>query len=139
MNKMIIDAKDMIAGRLATFVAKKALMGEEISIVNAEKAVITGNLKEIIQDYKKKRERGAALIGPYFPKTSERILKRMIRGMLPYKQPRGREALKRVKCYAGVPKEFEGKEKSYKEFNVSKTYANFVTISRISKELGAKQ
>ena len=136
---MIIDAKDMIVGRLATFVAKKALMGEEVTIVNSEKAVITGNPKEILEEYKKKRSRGAALIGPYFPKGSERILKRIIRGMLPYKQPRGREALDRVKCYIGVPKEFEGKEKSYKEFNVSKTYANFVTLGRISKELGAKQ
>jgi len=27
---MIVDAKDMIAGRLATFVAKQALLGEEI-------------------------------------------------------------------------------------------------------------
>ena len=40
----------------------------------------------------------------------ERIVKRAVRGMLPHKQARGREALKRVMCYNVVPSELEGKE-----------------------------
>lgn len=135
---MIIDAEDMIVGRLATFVAKRALMGEEISIVNAEKAVITGKPQEVFEKFKRKREMGAPLIGPHYPRTSERILKRMIRGMLPYKQPRGREAFEKIKCYKGVPSQFEGKAQRLEQFNVSKTYANFVTIGELSKKLGAK-
>lgn len=136
---MIIDAEDMIMGRLATYVAKRALMGEEISIVNAEKAVITGKPDEVFAKFKRKREMGATLIGPFYPRTSERIVKRMIRGMLPYKQPRGREALDRVKCYVGIPKEFEGKAQKFEQFNVNTTYAKFITIKEISKKLGAKQ
>ena len=49
---MIIDAKDLIAGRIATVEAKKALLGEEVSIVNAELAVITGRKKNIMEKYK---------------------------------------------------------------------------------------
>jgi len=136
---MIIDAQDMIVGRLATFVAKRALMGEEISIVNAEKAVITGTPDQVFAKFKRKRELGAPLVGPHFPRTSERIVKRIIRGMLPYKQTRGREALDRIRCYNGIPKEFEGKAQKFEEYNVSTTYANFITIKEISKKLGAKQ
>ena len=111
-------------------------MGEEIRIVNSEKAVITGDKDKIFEKYKNRRSRGAPLVGPYFPKTSERIVKRTIRGMLPYKQPRGREALDRVKCYVGVPAEFKGKEQKFEEFNVSTTYANFITVGELSKKLG---
>ena len=135
---MIIDAEDMIVGRMATYVAKRALMGETIDIVNAEKAVITGDSKKVFERFKQKREMGAPLIGPHFPRTPERILKRMIRGMLPYKQPRGKEAFARIKCHVGIPKQFEGKSEKLNQFNVSKTYANFVTIKEISKKLGAK-
>lgn len=137
---MIIDATDLILGRLSAFVAKKALMGETISIINAEKAVITGQPKRILADYKQTRNRGAPLIGPYFPRTPERIVKRTIRGMIPYKKARGREALARVKCYSGVPEEFSGKEitKMPENMHVEKTHAKYVTIKRISQELGAK-
>ena len=51
---MIIDASDMILGRLATYVAKKALLGEKVDIVNCEKAVITGNKKSVFEKYKKR-------------------------------------------------------------------------------------
>ncbi len=38
---MIIDANNMILGRLASFAAKKALLGEKIDVINCEKAVIS--------------------------------------------------------------------------------------------------
>ena len=37
-------------------------------------------------------------------------MKRTIRGMLPYKRPRGVDAMKRIKCYVGVPMQLVGKE-----------------------------
>ncbi|MFT4311519.1 MAG: 50S ribosomal protein L13 [Candidatus Woesearchaeota archaeon] len=136
---MIINAQDMIVGRLGTVVAKKALQGEEVSIVNAEKAVITGKKDQILARFKQKRQLGAPLIGPHFPKTSERILKRMIRGMLPYKKPRGREAFERIKCYKGIPKQFEGKKmETIEGAHVDKTNARYITIQEVSKQLGAK-
>jgi ribosomal protein L13 len=48
-------------------------------------------------------------------------VKRTIRGMLSYKQGRGKDAFKRIKCYNDVPEEFSeapkikaGKEKKIK-------------------------
>ena len=39
----VYDAEQMIVGRLGAKVAKAALLGEDVIIVNAEKAVITGD------------------------------------------------------------------------------------------------
>lgn len=41
--------------------------------------------------------------GPYYPKRPDRIFKRAIRGMLPYKTEDGREALSNVRVYVGNP------------------------------------
>lgn len=106
-----VDATDVPVGRLASFVAKEALKGEEISVLNCNKAIITGNKLSIKKEFQEKRSRvGSGQRGPKHHATSEKIVKRTIRGMLPnHREGRGREAFKRVKCYVGVPKEFEGK------------------------------
>ena len=104
---MIIDAENLIAGRLGTFVAKKALMGEKVDIVNAEKAVIVGKKEDILGRYKQKYDRRTFFKGPYTPKMPDRLLRRLIRGMLPYEKARGKEAFKRIMCWIGVPDKFK--------------------------------
>ena len=123
MARIVIDANGSVFGRLCSFAAKKALEGNEIIIVNSEKSIITGNKIDII---KKRRvlisKGGAAIKGPFFPRISYMILKRCIRGMLPdYRRGIGKQAFSRIKCYNGMPKEFEnekmiksGKTKSLK-------------------------
>ena len=134
----VIDAENMVLGRLAGHVAKQALLGYEVAVVNSEKAVITGNKKAIIDKYKVRRERGAPRTGPFFPRLPEKIVKRTIRGMLPYKKPRGRDAFKNIKCYIGVPEKFE-KENIEKldEFDIKHKNVSYVNIHTISRELGA--
>lgn len=107
---MNIDAKNMILGRLAAFAAKQALQGKEINIFNCESAIISGKKKDILRRYKMKMERGHPYHGPFYPRTANRLVRRTIRGMLPFKQARGVEAYKRIKCFIGVPEEFK-KEK----------------------------
>lgn len=107
---MILDATNQILGRMATEVAKKALLGEKIDIVNCEKAVISGNRSQILGEYKHRRERGTPAKGPFFPRMPERLVKRTIRGMLPYKQYKGELAFKRIKCYVGVPEEMKNEK-----------------------------
>lgn len=136
----IIDATNLIIGRLSTHVAKRLLHEKdlEIAIVNAENAVVSGNKRRVLNDYIRKRELNHPRKGPYFPKQPDRILKRTIRGMLPYQQPKGREALKRVKVYIGVPNEFQGKKSRTVEGAVNKDLESFVKLKDISKVLGAK-
>lgn len=108
----IIDGKNVVLGRLASFVAKELLKGEEIAVVNCNEIIITGNKKDIERNFTEKRNRfGSSQKGPKHHKTSEKIVKRTIRGMLPnHRMGRGKDAIKRVKCYTGTPKELEGKE-----------------------------
>lgn len=137
----VVDANDLILGRLATVVAKRALLGESIDVVNCEKAVITGNRKTILDKYHAKRSRGIPSKGPFFPRRSDMLVRRTIRGMLPYKRPKGRDAFRRVKCHLGLPKEFEGKQiETFEEASISKlTTLKYVKLDNLSKSLGAKQ
>ncbi|MBU4308192.1 MAG: 50S ribosomal protein L13 [Nanoarchaeota archaeon] len=109
----IIDGKNAVMGRLASYVAKQALQGEEFAIVNCDKVIVTGSRKNIQEHYKLKRSKvGSGQKGPKISRSSFEIVKRCIRGMLPdHREGRGRVAWKRIKCYNGVPKEFESKEK----------------------------
>lgn len=109
----IIDGKNAILGRLASYAAKQALQGEEIVIVNAEQVIITGNRKDIKEKFLASKKRvGSGQQGPKISENSEKIVKRAIRGMLPtHRHGRGKEAFKRIKCFTGVPKEFEEKKK----------------------------
>ena len=133
----IIDASGALLGRLSTNAAKRLLNGEEIAIVNSEKAIISGKKSSIKNRYKKKREIGTYRKGPFYPKMPDQIVKRTIRGMIPYQTSHGRNAFKRLKCYIGVPKEFEGQKfENIKE--AEKQPIDYVTIEELSRSLGAK-
>jgi large subunit ribosomal protein L13 len=119
----VIDGKNATLGRLASYAAKEALKGEEIVIVNCESLIITGSKQNIRKEFLISRSRvGSSQKGPKISRDSEKIVKRTIRGMLPnHRFGRGREAFKRIRCYVGIPKEFEkvkkllsGKEKGDK-------------------------
>jgi len=137
---MIIDISNSVLGRVATVVAKKALLGETVHIVNCENAIITGSKSRLMADFKQKRERGIPLKGPYYPKQSDRIVKRAIRGMLPYKKPKGREAFERVKCYVGVPEKFENQKLEKIEGTDRSKLPNlkYLYLKDIAKQLGGK-
>ena len=133
----IIDASGATLGRLSTNTAKRLLKGEEIAVVNSEKAIISGRKSTIKAIYKQKRDVGTYRKGPFFPRMPDQLVKRTIRGMIPYQTPHGRTAFKRLKCYIGIPKEFEGKKfESIKE--AEKQPVDFVTIEELSRSLGAK-
>ena len=131
----VIDGKDAIMGRLASYVARESLKGEEFAIVNCEQIIITGNKKNIQEGLEAKRGRvGSTQKGPKVSRASEKIVKRIIRGMLPnYRVGRGREAFKRIKCYVGVPKEFENAEKMKIENKSSISKSKKTRIKEIAK------
>ena len=111
-KKIIIDGTNATMGRLASFVAKQALYGKEIVVVNADNVLISGDKRTTLKKYQERIKRGgASLKGQKIVRTSERILKRTIRGMLSHKQGRGNDALKRVRCYNTIPKEYEASKK----------------------------
>ena len=136
---MIINANNKVVGRIATVAAKKALLGEKVDIVNCENALITGERGFLHAEFKRKKEMGT-FKGPFMSRMPDRFVRRMIRGMLPYKQEKGKNAYKRIMCHIGIPKEMEGKEMvDLKEADISKVEnKDFVSIKQICEKLGSK-
>lgn len=130
-NIIIIDGSFVPFGRLGAFAAKKALKGNKIVVINTEKIIIIGRPKLIIEKYAQKRRLGKGNPRkPIFYRDVIPMFKRSIRGMVGFKKTTGQEALKRIMCYIGVPKEFEGKETIKLE---QKFPLNYLTLDEISK------
>ena len=134
---MIIDAENSIIGRVATAVAKKALMGEEVHVVNCEKAIISGDAQKIAEKIRERRRLGQPNQGPYIQTQPFRYVRRVIRGMLPYSKPRGREAFSRVKCYESVPDMFkeEKLEKIKNTGHEKLPTTKYITIAKLCNDI----
>ncbi|MEM5882432.1 MAG: 50S ribosomal protein L13 [Candidatus Aenigmatarchaeota archaeon] len=141
MNKeIIIDAKNKIVGRLASFVAKELLKGNKIIVVNVEKAVVSGKREVIIEKFMEKVKRGDAYKGPFYPKHPDEIFRRIVRGMLPYKKERGKTALKNLKVFYGLPEEYKDKITNIKIKDVNDLMkTGYISLEDISLSIGAKK
>ena len=138
--EIYIDATNLIVGRIASYAAKKSLLGNTVKIMNSGEAVITGDRKYLINRYCEKRQIGNPSNGPFIPRLTDRFLRRVIRGMLPYKKPKGRDALKRIMCYSRVPVEFKDKKMiTIVSADVSKTKSlRYVHVKEICRLIGGK-
>jgi len=136
----VINAEGKILGRLASRIAQEVRDGETVRVVNSGEAVISGKREKIYADYRQKYERGRRDTGPYFPKRSDKILKRTVRNMLPHEKSEGREQLSMVRTYLGVPDRFEGEveEVDVKEGNDLKN-RNYVKLGDVAKFIGGDQ
>lgn len=131
---MIVDAEGLILGRLATKLAKNLLKGETITVINTEKAIITGNPDSTVQRYFEKRERGDPNKGPFYPRYPDKLFKRVVRGMLPYKKDRGMKAFRRLKVVVGNPDGLKGEKISKAEEDIK---CKYITVKDLCKKLGA--
>jgi large subunit ribosomal protein L13 len=135
----VINAEGLILGRLCTHVAKRLRNGEEIVVVNAEKAIISGRRAQILEEHKMKRRIGSQMKGPFFPRTPDQMLKRSTRNMLEWKKPSGRAAYKRLKVYVGVPREFKDTKAETVENAKKPHLIRYVSLGEVSQELGSKR
>jgi len=136
-DNIIIDADGLILGRLASSVAKRLMKGENIIILNAEKAAISGKKQHIVEEAKTFLEVGHPRKGPYHPRRPDRIVSRTIRGMLPWRKPKGKEAYKRLRVYLGIPFTYENKPvQTILEASADKLKSPFITVSELAKEIG---
>lgn len=113
-DAIIIDASNQRLGRMASHVAKILLLGKKVIIVNADRAVISGDKRRIIERFKEMYEkttlRNPMRLGHRNPRRPEMIVRKAIRGMLPRKKHKGRQALRRLRVYSGIPPEIKGKD-----------------------------
>jgi len=136
-NAVVIDAKGLILGRMASIIAKRLLQGETIVIVNAEKAAISGKRLSKVREAKTFLEVGHPGKGPYHPRRPDRIVRRTIRGMLPRKKPKGQQAYKRLKVYLSTPPELKNKEvQTILEASAERLRCPYITVGELAKEIG---
>lgn len=135
----VIDATGCVLGRLATSAVETVLHEEEpLAIVNCEKAIVTGDREEVLARYRQKHTRGTQRRGPFFPRVPDRLVKRTVRGMLPYKKSRGQAAYDRLRCYIGVPEELADEDAVQPAEAQPKSVTSAVEVGEISRSLGAK-
>ena len=72
--RRVVDAQQATLGRLATRVAKYLLDGDEVHVINAEKAVVSGKKQMIRNEFNEKRRVGTYRKGPFFHRSPERIV-----------------------------------------------------------------
>ena len=138
-GKTVIDAEGLILGRMASIVAKRLLEGEKIEIVNAEGAVVSGKRRLVIKERKEFLEVGGRDRGPIHYRKPNTIIRRTIRGMLPYRKPRGRDAYGRLRVHIGVPRELEGVQaESIPVAHLERLKGRYVTVGEIAKNIGWK-
>ncbi len=139
-NVKIYDAENMVVGRLAAKAAKAAILGDNIVIVNVEKAIITGNRRTVIEAFKTKfdiRTSYNPSRGPFHERRPDKMVRKMLRGMLPWPTPRGKAAYKRIKVYIGIPEQYIEAEKIVLEGAKYRSMKQkFITVGDLSQELG---
>jgi large subunit ribosomal protein L13 len=136
----LINADGLILGRMASKVAKKLLNGEKVIIVNAEKAVISGKKKSKVAEAKEFLEVGAPMRGPFHYRRPDRMVRKTVRGMLPFKQPKGKTALKKLKVFISVPEDFKDQQIiTLKEAQAAKLKGPYFTLAELAKEIGWNQ
>ena len=136
----IIDAEGLILGRMASIVAKRLLRGERIDIINAEDAVVSGKRLMVIGESKEFLEVGGrSRKGPIHHRKPDAIVRRTIRGMLPHRKMRGREAFRKLRVHIGVPRELESSaSESIPDASVERLQGRYVTVGEIAKNIGWK-
>ncbi len=140
-REIVVDASGQVLGRLASIVAKLLLLGWKVHVVNVEKAVLSGDPVMVVQSYKRTvlgvRSHYSHKWRPKRPRSPQRLFKAAVKGMLPKHNARGREALKRLRVYVGVPRELKGAEAiRFPEADASRLSRGGVELARVARELG---
>ena len=137
-----IDAANCIAGRICSRVSKILQQGKMVSIVNAEKAMLSGNKYATIDAYKKNLEVASAtnpIHGPFHPRRPDTILTRMVRGMLPKRKSNGKVALKKLRVYNGIPEKLKKADfETFEDCKITKSPSYYVTMGEIARQIGWK-
>jgi large subunit ribosomal protein L13 len=141
-STIIVDIANCIAGRTCSHISKLLLEGNKVSVINAEKAMISGNRYKTIEIYKEDLEISSVtnpIHGPFHPRRPDTILTRMVRGMIPKRKASGIEAFKRLRVYIGVPEKLSNEQpKVFEDCRIRKPESYYITVGDIAKQIGWK-
>merc|ERR1712121_98650 len=142
---IVIDARGHLLGRLAALVAKTLLQGQRVVIVRCEEINISGNFyrnKLKYLEYLKKRCNVKPSRGPFHFRAPGKMFIRVVRGMLPHKTPRGKEAMDRLKTFEGIPPPYDKQKRmvvpsALKVLRLGQT-RKYCNLNRLAHEVGWK-
>jgi large subunit ribosomal protein L13 len=139
-GELVVNGAGCIAGRMCSQVSKLLLKGNRVTIVNAEKAMLSGQRNRTIQLYKEHLEINSAtnpIHGPFHPRRPDRILTKMVRGMMPKRKASGIEAFKRLRVYISIPEQLKNSTmESFEDSKITKPVSYYITIGDLAKEIG---
>lgn len=144
MNKeLVIDSTDHVAGKLAAFVAKKALEGYSIHVLCSESIVFTGKMERHVAAYKSylnKRNIVNPERGAFHYKEPSKYFRKVFRNMACRRTVRGKEAAARISVYEGIPKQFENVERLVVPKALRKVVTNtdrkYITLGDLLSQFG---
>ena len=143
----LLDATDKILGRFCSQIAKLALLGHNIVIINAKDAIISGTKDNIHQNFLEKLNISTATNprrGPFWPRRPDTFMRNIIKKMLPRKKYRGKEAYKRIHVYIGdIPERFQKRYQKLIPLEINNAdkkrlsyYNKFITLENLCSRLG---
>ncbi|KAL0821729.1 hypothetical protein ABMA28_005155 [Loxostege sticticalis] len=117
---IVIDGRGHLLGRLAAVIAKVLLEGNKVVVVRCEQLNISGN----------------------FFRAPSKILWKTVRGMIPHKTERGKDALRRLRSYDGCPPPYDSRRRvvvpaALRVFCL-KPGRKYCHVGRLSHEVGWK-
>merc|ERR1711997_1301126 len=123
---VLIDGRGHLLGRLASTVAKFILSGNKVIVVRCEGINMSCNFKP--------------LRGPFHFRAPGKIFWRTVRGMIPHKTERGKDAMKRLQTFEGVPPPYDKKKRmvipSALKVLRLKPGRKFCSLGRLSHDVG---
>jgi len=136
----VINADGLILGRMASRIAKRLLEGEQVVIVNAEKAVLSGRRRSRVSEAKTFLDVGGVNRGPFHYRRPDRIVRKAVKGMLPIRQPKGLQAYRRLRVLIGVPDNLEGQKMgTLADAQAKKLTCPYFTVGELAKGIGWNQ
>lgn len=145
----VFNADGLIMGRLASTVAELLIKAaredrdDKVIIINSEKAIVSGRPRSVLNTYQAKYKLNHPRKGPFFPRMPDMIMKRTVRGMLPYQRKNvGRRALRNLKVEIGCPSHLESDlpdgHESGDDSKIRRALPDrFILLGDISANLGA--
>ncbi len=138
---MLVNAEGLVAGRMASKIAKRAINGETIIIVNAEKVILVGTRQAVMKKFQQRVDaavKSNPLYGPKYDRVPSKILQKMIRGMLPNKSRTRERLLKQIKIFNSVPEKIKLEEAEKMDEIKCNEKHDFMTMEEVAKLLGGK-
>ncbi|XP_021365548.1 60S ribosomal protein L13a-like [Mizuhopecten yessoensis] len=142
---IVIDARGHLLGRLAALVAKTILQGQRVVVLRCEGINISGNFyrnKLKVLKYLKLRCNVKPTRGPFHFRAPSKMFYKAVKGMLPHKLARGKEALSRLKVFEGVPAPYDKQKRMVvpSALKVLRIHPGrkFCDLNRLAHEVGWK-